>query len=95
MKGAVNKAGKVKETKESQDSLDIYCPKCKKKHVLHEFPLNKIEICGLYQENHKTNDCECLTVAKISLVSMIGDASFVAPRGNNNAQDFTRPSFHP
>jgi len=46
LKGAVNKAGKVKETKESQDSLDIYCPKCKKKHVLHEFPLGATKLAS-------------------------------------------------
>jgi len=60
LKGATTKSNKKKE---KEEPLAIYYSICKKKHALHEFPLNKTKICSLYNGKHDTNECECLTIA--------------------------------
>ena len=46
---------KTKKRHEQQDqALSIFCPKCRKQHLLKECSLSNIHICGLCAENHKT-----------------------------------------
>ena len=39
-----------------QESLSIFCPKCRRKHLLREFPLDIKETnkCAICTENHAT-----------------------------------------
>ena len=39
---------------EVEKSLAIFFPKCRKKHVKNEFPLNTVEVCGICEENYAT-----------------------------------------
>jgi len=38
-------------------ALDIFCSKCQKNHLLREFPLNNVEVCGICEQNHSTQEC--------------------------------------
>lgn len=38
----------------------IFFPKCRKKHALHEFPLDNIKICEIYVGSHTTKYCPSL-----------------------------------
>ena len=42
------------------ETLAIFCSRCKKKHPIKSFPLNAISVCGVYIENHETDDCPSL-----------------------------------
>jgi len=51
---------KVKNKKNIENStLSIFCPKCRKKHALREFPLDLkgVETCVICVENHDTKEC--------------------------------------
>jgi hypothetical protein len=46
---------KIKQKKELEDAtLTIFCPKCRKRHPLKEFPLDNIDLCGICADNHAT-----------------------------------------
>lgn len=54
---------------EEQESLSIVCQKCKRNHILREFPLdiketNECEIC---EENHATEKCPSIPGLKVVL----------------------------
>jgi len=54
---------------EEQDSLSIFCPKCRRNHVLRECPLyiketNKCAICA---ENHATKKCPSISRLEVVL----------------------------
>ena len=49
-----------KKQQEEEKILLIFCPKCRKKHLLQECPLDNIHVCGLCTENHVTDDCSTL-----------------------------------
>lgn len=52
---------KAKKKKEEKDQiLAIFCPKCRKKHLIRECPLEGIQVCGLCTENHATENCQNL-----------------------------------
>ena len=44
--------------------LGVFFPKCRKKHPLKEFPLDKVEVCGLCEFEHDTKDCPSLPKSK-------------------------------
>lgn len=83
LKGATTKASKVKEIEEP---LAIYYPRCRKKHALHECPLNKTNICILCIGKHVTNECEYSNVAPISVANMVAEANCVRQRMNPTPQ---------
>ena len=37
--------------------LGVFFPKCRKKHPLRECPLDKVEVCGLFDLEHETKYC--------------------------------------
>jgi hypothetical protein len=43
-----------KKKEEVNPTLAIFCSKCRKKHSLRECPLDNIEVCGIYEQNHDT-----------------------------------------
>jgi len=44
--------------------LSIYCPRCRNKHLLRECPLDKSEICQIYDREHSTSQCSQLPALK-------------------------------
>lgn len=51
------------------ETLSVYCPRCRNKHLLREFPLekvDKIEICQVCDKNHPTDQFELLNSIKNS-----------------------------
>ena len=45
----------TKKRQEEEDAtLQIFCPKCRKRHHLKEFPFNTIIVCALWTEKHST-----------------------------------------
>ena len=38
----------------------MFCPKCKKKHALHECPLDNIKMYEICAGSHNTKDCPSL-----------------------------------
>ena len=44
--------------------LGVFCPKCRKKHLLKECPLDKEEVCCLCELKHDTKYCPSLSKAK-------------------------------
>ena len=44
--------------------LGVCFPKCKKKHSLREFPLDKVEVCGLCELEQEIKDFPSLPKAK-------------------------------
>jgi hypothetical protein len=45
-----------RKQEEENTTLAIFCPRCRKRHPEKEFPINVIEICGLYIEYHPTSE---------------------------------------
>ena len=43
----------------------IFCPKCRKKHDLHECPIDKIKICKICAGSHTIEDCPSLPGLKV------------------------------
>lgn len=49
---------KAKKRQEEEDQLmDVFCPKCRKKHALKDYPLEKIQVCAFRTENHDIFHC--------------------------------------
>ena len=45
-------------------TLNVFCPKCRKKHSLKELPLDKVEVCQLCEMNHDTKEFSSLPQVK-------------------------------
>jgi hypothetical protein len=56
----------------------IFCPKCRKKHALHECPLDNIKMCKICARLHTTEDCPSLPGLK---------AVYQNDNGANKAQE--------
>ena len=41
---------------EVERTLAIFCPRCTRRHPRNECPLNLIEVCSVYEENHSTKN---------------------------------------
>ena len=66
------KTKKIQEQQDEQDqSLSIFCTKCRKKHPLKECPLNSVQICGLWAENQKIDECSRLKELQATRVEEI------------------------
>ena len=52
---------------EEDISLGIFCPKCRKKHLLKECALDKVEVCHLCEMNHDTKELPSLPQVKAVL----------------------------
>jgi len=57
-----------KKQEEEEQTMLIFCPKCRKKHLLQECPLDNIHVCGLCMENHVIDDCPTLKVLQGRLI---------------------------
>ena len=56
---------RVKQRKVVEDlTLGVFYPRCRKKHPLKEFPLDKVEVCHLCELNHDTKECPSLPHVK-------------------------------
>ena len=49
-----------KRQEEEDQALAIICPKCIKRHPLKSFPLDRVEVCLLCDQEHPTKDCPSL-----------------------------------
>ena len=49
--------------------MSIFCPKCRRKHLLRECPLDIKETnkCAIFTENHATEKCPSITGLKVVL----------------------------
>jgi len=45
---------------EAERALAIFFPRCTRRHPRNECPLNSIEVCLVYEENHVTDKCPSL-----------------------------------
>ena len=45
--------------------LSVFFPKCRKKHLLKECPLDKVKVCVLCELEHDTKDCPSLPISKV------------------------------
>jgi hypothetical protein len=43
-----------KKQEEENETMSIYCPRCRRKHSSREFPLDNISVCGFCTEDHST-----------------------------------------
>ena len=73
---------KTKKRQEEEDAtLQIFCPKCRKRHPLKECPLNTIGVCALCTEKNSTESLPALPeiqdIYKLSIEA--GEQSY-APR---------------
>ena len=48
-------------------TLGVFCPKCRKKHPLKECPLDKVEVCHIYELNYDTKEFPSLPQVKAFL----------------------------
>ena len=56
---------KEKQKQEVEDlTLGVFCPRCRKNHLLKECPLDKVEVCQLCELNHDTKECPSLPQVK-------------------------------
>ena len=46
-------------------TLGVFYPRCRKKHPLKECPLDKVEVCQIYELNHDTKECPSLPQVKV------------------------------
>ena len=61
----------------------IFFPKCRKKHALHECPLDNIKICEIYATSHTTKDFPSLLGLKAVYQwenQSLEQSCYVAPR---------------
>ena len=65
-----------KQAKE-EASLAVFCPKCRDKHPLREWPLNKVPICTLCEKDHETQQCPSLPGIKAALQSTEEEAEAI------------------
>lgn len=50
---------KIKQ-EEAERDLAIFFPRCTRRHPRNECPLNSIEVCSIYEENHPIDKCPYL-----------------------------------
>lgn len=60
--------------------MTILYPKCRKKHLLRECPLDNIHVCGLFTENHVTDDCPTLKDLQVGQLEETQGFYYMAPR---------------
>ena len=57
---------KAKKRQEEEDQLmDVFCPKCRKKHALKDFPLENVQnvqVCAFCTENHDIFHCSKIKI---------------------------------
>lgn len=44
-----------RKQEEAERALAIFCPRCARRHPRNRCPLNSIEVCLVYEEDHSTN----------------------------------------
>ena len=49
-----------RKQEEAKRDLDIFCPRCTRKHPRDECPMHSLEVCFVYEEYHPTNQCPSL-----------------------------------
>jgi hypothetical protein len=42
------------------EALTIFCSRCKKRHLLKNYPLNAVSLCGFCAEEHEIESCSTL-----------------------------------
>ena len=56
---------KAKQKQAVEDlTLGVFCHRCRKNHLLREFPLDKVEVCQLCELNHDMKECLSLPQVK-------------------------------
>lgn len=100
LRGATNKMKDLQDAlvkKETHESIKaVYCPRCRKKHALHECLFNKTQICSLCIGTHLTDECELLPIVQMTIHSPLVDLNYAGPRVNYNPfgyqnQGYERP----
>ena len=54
-----------RKQEEAESALAIFCPRCTKRHPRNECPLNFIEVCSVYEEDHSIDKCPSLLGLKV------------------------------
>ena len=49
-----------RKQEEAKRALAIFFPRCTRRHPRNECPLNSIEVCSVYEEDHSTDKCPSL-----------------------------------
>ena len=71
-------------------TLGVLFPRCRKKHPLKEFPLDKVEVCQLCKLNQDTKECPSLPQVKAVLQETTPDmepAYFIAQKKHQHPQN--------
>ena len=64
-------------------TLGVFCPRCRKKNPLKEFPLDKVEVCQFFELDHDMKEFPSLPQVKVSLDASTPDvelAYFIAQK---------------
>ena len=80
-------------------ALSIFCPKCRKKHALREYPLYSIEICVICAKNHNTKEWPPIPSLKVvfqdeSRTSQVESLSFITKIPLKNQQSNMTQGFN-
>lgn len=72
-----------KKQEEEEQTMSIFCPKCRKKYILRECPLDNIQVCGICIENHSIDNCPNLKEFQMNLIEELQGIDYLyymAPR---------------
>ena len=64
---------KIQNKKKDENvALSIFCPTCRNKHALREFPLDSIELCVICTKNHDTREFPSISGLKVVFQEEVG-----------------------
>lgn len=69
-----------KKQQQEEQTMSIFFPKCRKKHLLRECHLDNIHVCGHCKENHVTDNCPTLKELQEGQLEETQGFYYVAPR---------------
>jgi len=49
-----------RKQEEAERALAIFCPRCTRRHPRNKYPLNSIDFCSVYEEDHSIGKCPSL-----------------------------------
>ena len=61
-----------KKQEEAKRALDIFCPRCTRKHPRNECPMHSLEVCFICEEYHPTDQCPSLPRIKATYLRAKG-----------------------
>ena len=55
-----------RKQEEAKRALEIFCPRCTRKHLRDECPMHSLKVCFVCEEYHPTNQCPSLPGLKVA-----------------------------